>query len=103
MERLTIPLAAGGAISGLLDAPAVLGWAEWREIDARYGLGLVTEGLRAVFAAGRAGPRAVEPLGHLLLAALNEAAMLVAGAPDPVGARVDVGAIVDQLLDSLTT
>ena len=87
----------------LLDAPAVLGWAAWREVDARYGLGLVTEGLRAVFAAGRAGPRAVEPLGHLLLAALNEAAMLVAGAPDPVGARVEVGAIVDQLLDSLTT
>ena len=87
----------------LLDAPAVLGWAAWREVDARYGLGLVTEGLRAVFVAGRAGPRAVEPLGHLLLAALNEAAMLVAGAPDPVGARVEVGAIVDQLLDSLTT
>ena len=86
----------------LLDAPAVLGWAAWREVDARYGLGLVTEGLRAVFAAGAAGPRAVEPLGHLLLAALNEAAMLVAGAPDPVAARSEVGAIVDHLLDSLT-
>ena len=86
----------------LLDAPAVLGWAAWREVDARYGLGLVTEGLRAVLAAGGAAPRAVEPLGHLLLAALNEAAMLVAGAPDPVGARAEVGAIVDQLLDSLT-
>ena len=95
----------------LLDAPAVLGWAAWREVDARYGLGLVTEGLRAVFAAGRAGPggheqsgggpRPVEPLGHLLLAALNEAAMLVAGAPDPVAARAEVGAIVDQLLDAL--
>ena len=97
----------------LLDAPAVLGWAAWRDVDARYGLGLVTEGLRAVFAAGPAGPgghkqgpagpRAVEPLGHLLLAALNEAAMLVAGAPDPVVARAEVGAIVDQLLDSLTS
>jgi AcrR family transcriptional regulator len=97
----------------LLDAPAVLGWAAWREVDARYGLGLVTEGLRAVFATGAAGPgghgqgaavaRAVEPLGHLLLAALNEAAMLVAGAPDPVGARAEVGAIVDHLVDSLTS
>jgi AcrR family transcriptional regulator len=87
----------------LLDAPAVLGWAAWREVDARYGLGLVTEGLRAVFASESGGPRAVEPLGHLLLAALNEAAMLVAGAPDPVVARTEVGAIVDQLLDSLTT
>ena len=97
----------------LLDAPAVLGWAAWREVDARYALGLVTEGLRAVFAAGRAGPggheqsragpRPVEPLGHLLLAALNEAAMLVAGSPDPVAARAEVGAIVDQLLDALTS
>jgi AcrR family transcriptional regulator len=97
----------------LLDAPAVLGWAAWRDVDARYGLGLVTEGLRAVFAAGPAGPgrhkqssggpHAVEPLGHLLLAALNEAAMLVAGAPDPAIARAEVGAIVDQLLDSLTS
>jgi len=106
----------------LLDAPAVLGWAAWREVDARYGLGLVTEGLRGVFAASheprpagagghkqghqqghQQGPaRPVEPLGHLLLAALNEAAMLVAGAPDPVRSRAEVGAIVDQLVDALT-
>jgi AcrR family transcriptional regulator len=86
----------------LLDAPAVLGWAAWREIDARYGLGLVTEGLRAVFAAGPAAPRPVEPLAHLLLAALNEAAMLVAGATDPARARAEVGAIIDHLLGSLT-
>jgi AcrR family transcriptional regulator len=96
----------------LLDAPAVLGWAAWREVDARYGLGLVMEGLRAVFAAGPGGPRRHEPtpaatppveaLGHLLLAALNEAAMLVAGASDPVESRAEVGAIVDQLLESLT-
>jgi AcrR family transcriptional regulator len=25
----------------LLDAPSVLGWARWRELDARYGLGLL--------------------------------------------------------------
>jgi AcrR family transcriptional regulator len=86
----------------LLDAPAVLGWAAWREVDARYGLGLVIEGLRAVEATGTAEQRRVEPLAHLLLAALNEAAMLVAGAPRPERARDEVGAIVDQLLDSLT-
>jgi hypothetical protein len=28
-----------------MDAPSVLGWAEWREIDQRYGLGIVTAGL----------------------------------------------------------
>ena len=31
----------------LLDAPSVLGWAEWREIDMRYGMGLITAGLQA--------------------------------------------------------
>ena len=30
----------------LLDAPAVLGWREWRDIEARHGLGLVAAGLR---------------------------------------------------------
>ena len=30
----------------LLEAPSVLGWAEWREIDERYGLGLVMAGLQ---------------------------------------------------------
>ena len=86
----------------LVDAPAVLGWAAWREVDARHGLGLVTEGLRALFATRQAATRPVEPLAHLLLAALNEAAMLVAGASEPARARADVGAIVDHLLDSLT-
>ena len=85
----------------LLDAPAVLGWAAWREVDARHGLGLVTEGLRAVFDAGLATPRPVEPLAHLLLAALNEAAMLVAGSREPARARAEVGALVDTVLDSL--
>src|SRR5437773_1836570 len=72
-----------------------------REVDARYGLGLVIEGLRAVFATGHGEPRPVEPLAHLLLAALNEAAMLVAGATDPVGARTELGVLVDHLLDAL--
>jgi AcrR family transcriptional regulator len=85
----------------LLDAPSVLGWTAWREVDARYGLGLVVEALRAVFAAGQATPRPVEPLAHVLLAALNEAAMLVAGAPDPARARGEVGDLVDHLLDAL--
>jgi AcrR family transcriptional regulator len=85
----------------LLDAPAVLGWSRWREVDARHGLGLVTEGLRAVFDAGLATRRPVEPLAHLLLAALNEAAMLVAGSSDPATARVEVGTLVDTVLDAL--
>src|SRR5215210_5677635 len=40
----------------LRDAPAVLGWEEWREIGDRHGLGLVTGGLRAAIDARQIAP-----------------------------------------------
>jgi AcrR family transcriptional regulator len=82
----------------LLDAPAVLGWSEWREIDARYALGLVVMALEETMEAGQMTRRPVEPLAHLLLAALNEAALLVAGADDPGAARQVLGGTVDDFL-----
>jgi len=85
----------------LVDAPAVLGWDVWRELDARYGLGLVTEGLRAAMNDGFITQRPVEMLGHLLLAALNEAALLVAGSEDPKRTRAQVGETITDLLSRL--
>jgi AcrR family transcriptional regulator len=85
----------------LLDAPAVLGWQVWREIDAEHGLGLVTEALEHVMAAGLIDTQPVQPLAHLLLAALNEAAMLVANAEDPVATRALMGVTVERLLRRL--
>jgi AcrR family transcriptional regulator len=85
----------------LLDAPAVLGWQAWREIDAAHGLGLVTEALEHVMDAGLVTRQPVQPLAHLLLAALNEAAMLVANADDPVATRGEVGTTVERLLARL--
>jgi AcrR family transcriptional regulator len=85
----------------LLDAPAVLGWQAWRELDARFGLGLVKEALAAVMEAGEMERQPIEPLAHMLLAALNEGAMLVAQAEDQVSARAEVGGAVDNLLARL--
>jgi AcrR family transcriptional regulator len=85
----------------LLDAPAVLGWQTWREIDAVHGLGLVTEALEHVMEAGLIEIQPILPLSHLLLAALNEAAMLVANADDPVVTRAQVGMTVERLLARL--
>jgi AcrR family transcriptional regulator len=85
----------------VLDAPAVLGWEGWREIEAQHGLGLVTEGLRSVMAAGQIEEQPVEPLAHVVLAALNEAALLVAGSDDPKTTRRDVGRLLDRLLARL--
>jgi AcrR family transcriptional regulator len=85
----------------LLDAPAVLGWQTWREMDAVHGLGLVSEALEHVMDAGLIDRQPVPPLAHLLLAAFNEAAMLVANADDPTTTRAQVGATVERLLGRL--
>ena len=85
----------------LLEAPVVLGWDAWREIDARYGLALVRTGLAGALDQVGLDPGAVEPLAHLLLGALNEAALLVATAEDPVRAREEVGVTVALVLDRL--
>jgi hypothetical protein len=85
----------------LIDAPSVLGWAEWREVDERYGLGLVTAGLQGAMAVGALRPQPVRPLAHLILGALGEAGMLVANADDPRAARREIEPAMLALLDGL--
>ena len=85
----------------LLDAPSVLGWAEWREIDMRYGMGLVTAGLQAGMEAGVLRDQPIRPLAHLLLAAMGEAAMMIANAKDPQAARDEMEASLLELLEGL--
>lgn len=85
----------------LIEGPAVLGWDQWREIDAQHGLLLVTHALQAVVDSGQMAPVAVEPLAHVLLGALNEAAMLVANARRPRVARAEVGRTVQHVLERL--
>jgi AcrR family transcriptional regulator len=85
----------------LLDAPAVLGWEEWREIGARYGLGLI-EGLLTVgMEQGEIRRQPIASLAHALLGALDEIAMLVARADDPAVARAEAGETLAGLLRAL--
>ena len=85
----------------LIDAPSVLGWAEWREVDARYGMGLVRLGLEAAMEQGVMERQDPEPLAHLLLAALGEAALLIANSDDPQAARREVEGPLLALLEGL--
>jgi AcrR family transcriptional regulator len=87
----------------LLDAPAVLGWEEWREIGARYGLGLIEGLLSAGMDSGEIRRQPIEPLSHALLGALDEIAMLVARAEDPARARDDAGQTIRSLLAALAS
>ena len=57
--------------------------------------------LEAAMEAGAITRRPVRPLAHILLGALDEAAMLVARAEDPEAARAEVGRTIDTLLGAL--
>ena len=85
----------------LLDAPAVLGWERWREIAADHGLGLVEAALGAAMESGQIARQPLRPLAHVLMGALDEAAMLVARAEDTEAAREEVGATLASLLEGL--
>lgn len=85
----------------LLDAPAVLGWEQWRAIGARYGLGLIAGLLTAGIEAGEIRRQPVDPLAHALLGALDEVAMLVARAEDPRTARAEAGETLALLVEAL--
>lgn len=85
----------------LADAPSVLGWAQWRELDAKYGFGLLRDVLTALMEAGLLDPQPVEPLAHMLLGALSEAGMVIASAEDTAAARKAVGDSLDRLLRGL--
>ena len=85
----------------LVDAPSVLGWELWREIDEKHGLGLVMAGLQGAMDAGALREQPVRPLAHLMLGALGEAGMLIAHSDDPKGTRAEVEAPLIALLEGL--
>jgi AcrR family transcriptional regulator len=82
----------------LIDGPAVLGWERWREVAERYGLGLMEAVVTAAIDAGEIAPLAAVPLAHLLMGALDEAALLVVRDP---AATEAVAATFERLLDGL--
>ena len=85
----------------LIDAPAVLGWHRWREIDAPHGLRSLREGVAAVLAARPNPGLGVEPVTFLLSGAFNEAALWVAEAKDEKAARREMDRSLVQLMERL--
>ena len=57
--------------------------------------------LREAVEAGSLQPQPVAALAHVLMGALDEAALYVATADDQDAARAEVGAVIDRLLGSL--
>lgn len=91
------------AVSRILciEAPAVLGWAVWHEIEERYGLALVRASLQEVAGEAALGADDVDALAPVLLGMLQEAALLVATSADPPAARASAGRAVSLVIGRL--
>lgn len=85
----------------LIDAPSVVGWQVWREIDGRHALGLLRAALGQAAEAGRVRPAMVDLYAHLLLAALIEVALLIARSEDATGSLSAGREAVELLLSAL--
>ncbi|WP_370330234.1 TetR/AcrR family transcriptional regulator [Mycolicibacterium hippocampi] len=82
----------------LLDGPVVLGWQAVRAIQERNSLALIQEKVGEAISEGIIEDQPVSELTHILVAALEEAALLVAHASDPAEARQRAAGILDRLL-----
>ena len=85
----------------LTDAPAVLGWKRWREIESHHGLGLLT----ALLSASREDEQesaSTSLVAQLVLGSVIEAALFVANADDKEKARAQVeSSLVEMFADLL--
>ncbi len=78
----------------LIDAPSVVGWDVWRDIDSRHGLGLLKAAFRLAAESGHLPRNRVDSYAHALLAVLTEMALLVARAEDqPAAAEAGQDAV----------
>jgi AcrR family transcriptional regulator len=85
----------------LVEAPAVLGYQRWREVGLRYGLGLVQSLLSYAMEVGAIRRQPTGPLAHVLIGALDEAALYVAQAADQQTALTEVTAVLNDLMIAL--
>lgn len=85
----------------LIDAPAVLGWDRWREVGMRYGLGIVEAMLMQAIADGAIPDQPTRPAAHVLLGALDEAALYVSRAADAAKALEQMFLVCDRLITGI--
>ncbi|WP_068178636.1 TetR/AcrR family transcriptional regulator [Mycobacterium sp. UM_CSW] len=82
----------------LVDGPVVLGWQTLREIQEGNSIALINEVVREAIAEGIIDDQPVGELTHMIVAALEEASLLVAHAANPSRARRRAGKVLDRLL-----
>jgi AcrR family transcriptional regulator len=82
----------------MIDGPAVLGWKAWREIQALDGLSLIVEAIQDGIAFHTIKPQAPESLAYLIVALIEESALLVSYAENQREAVMRAEYALDTLL-----
>jgi AcrR family transcriptional regulator len=85
----------------LIDAPAVLGWDRWRAVGVKYGLGVIEGMLAHAIDQGAIPEQPLRPTAHVLLGALDEAALFVSRADDRERARLEMDAVCERLISGI--
>jgi AcrR family transcriptional regulator len=86
----------------LLDGPSVLGWDKWREICLRHTVGLIAALLQDGIDRGSLPPQPVQALTHVLVGAVDEAALYIAQADDGAMARAEMDVVLRRLTQALS-
>ena len=81
----------------VLEAPAVLGWKTWCNLEQRYEVAAFARCLKEI--AGLNEP--AETLAQVILGALTTGARVIATAPDPEAARTEIQQTIDRLISGL--
>ncbi|MHA6616032.1 TetR/AcrR family transcriptional regulator [Pseudonocardia sp. DLS-67] len=88
----------------LQEAPSVLGWERWQQLDRpRCARRLLAAGLAEAVERGLVDAPSSAALTHLVYGALVQAGIVIAGAEDPGATRAIMGETADRLLDALFT
>ena len=85
----------------LIDAPSVLGWERWRAMEEHHALGGIRAVLQVIADQGKLRPELVGTLANVLLASVNEVALIVARAQDKEAAMKAGADTIDELLQRL--
>lgn len=102
-SRTWLELALDPAIQriAILDPPAAVGWQRARELDEVHVLGGMRALLLRLAGEGRVPADQVDALTHMVLASVNEAALLIASSDNQRTAFTTGKAAIETLLDRL--
>ena len=79
----------------------ILGWERWRAMEEHHALGGIRAVLQAIADEGKVRPELVGTLANVLLASVNEVALIVARAQDQEAAMKSGADTIDELLRRL--